>query len=202
MTALGAQSGYQAEVSINGHDGAAHVFRMPGSVTETVATLERRFAPIRFAYDGGTMAIGTAVVGRLRQFMIVLRTDLADHSIVMTVSVDGLGDAPPEKPARHLLGQVPAFPGGAPTFFAHDREAGMRLAVATTSSAPEDVQRFYAQSLPADGWKPALPAGAAGSRDFHVYLKDREICGVFASASPATRETRITVLHKEPGRDK
>ena len=200
---LGGKSGYTAEISVNGQDGSAQVFRMPDSLRETIAALERRFTPLTFTYAGGSMGIGTLVKDNVRLFMIALRLGLSDHTVVMTVTLTGAsGTAPPAAPTTHLLTQLPEYPGSAPSFYAHDRNAGMRLAVATTIAQPEDVRRFYTQRLTQSGWKPALPEGAGTPRELDMYLRERETCCVTATPSTTSRETRITLLHKEPGRDK
>jgi hypothetical protein len=203
LATLGGQAGYTADVSINGQNGAACVYRLPGSLREVIATLEKRLPPLAFTHAGGSMATGTLIKDNVRQFLIVLRTGLADQTLVMAVTLTGVAGAkPPAAPPAHLLKQIPAYPGSDPVFYAHDRQAGMQLAVATARTDPDAVQRFYQSQLSQAGWKSALPRRMGNTHDFQVYLRDRNTCCVFAAPTATGRETRITLLHKEPGKDK
>ncbi len=193
---LGAQRGYEAPVSVNGVGASAEVYRMPSPNLEAaLSTLKRTFPEMRFSHAGGNMVIGRG--SDTVQSLIVIQVDPAAPVVIFAIRSDG-SKSIPAHPARHLLAGLPAFPDSRPVFHAEDRNAGMSLAVAGSTMAPQAVLAYYESQLPADGWIPAFPAQRGHS--IQVYLRGRDIATLTAVRDHTDRATRITLLHKQPGR--
>ena len=112
-------------------------------------------------------------------------------------------------PERHMLRNVPAYPDSEPSFYAHDKNTDMALAVATSSSTPESVKAFYDAHMVAKGWKTAPEAylatpgsdtghpGPLPLRGFNIYLKGAALCFVLATETADRGETTISLIHKQ-----
>ena len=195
LTQAGAERGYTAPVTVNGTQAESEVFRLPGrDMAGGLALLGRTFPTMTFAYAGGNLALGHDDNGR--NTLIIVQPAINDPVTVFAIRA-GRGSVP-QRPDRHLLEQLPPFPGSRPVFHAQDRNTGASLAVATAAAPPHAVIAFYAGQLAAEGWIDALPPGPARSQ--HVFLRNREIATLTAVRDDAGHVTRITLLHKEPGK--
>jgi len=195
LVQAGAERGYTAAVAINGAEAEAEVFRLPGrNMTGALALLGRTFPDMTFAHAGGNLALGHD--DKRRNTLILIRP--AGGGSVTVFAIRTGGTPVPPRPDRHLLEHLPPFPGSRPVFHALDRNTGASLAVATASAPPHAVAEFYAGQLAAEGWISALPISHGRSQ--HVFLRNREIATVTAVRDDTGRTTRITLLHKEPGR--
>lgn len=99
-------------------------------------------------------------------------------------------DAPP---ARHMIEEIPAYPGSVPVSYMLNEDTRSAIEVSSTRADPASVQNYYETSLSGAGWTPVLPPCGSGA----IYLRGREICLVMARCRPdCPGETTITVLQK------
>ena len=196
LLTAGGTSVYRSEIDLNGTDARLSVFSFEHAADALVAKLSRLFANASFSFKGGTMAFGLLTEGHLAVRFLVIQ--LTNESQTLVVKIEQSADdyekslKPPEK---HLLSQIPEFPGSKPQFYARNKDSDMQLASSSTASTAADVNTFYESLLPAAGWEKPL----TNTSSLQLYMKGSAVCMVLCSQPDRTGTSTITLLHKTHG---
>ena len=222
IEASGGRIAYETAVIVNGGKGHLTVYSFDKPVTRVVRELRRIFNTDRISYSGGSTT--TTLIHSNDRVIRLIMVPLEDYLQTIVFHLEQSArdfNLSSVSPSRHLMKNIPAFPGSKPVFFAKDEATHMSMALSNALSTPEGVYNFFESSLTASGWTPApsrveeparswLPtmtpvrdgsnrhAGHAprmGGLSF--YLRGNEICCLFVHASDIPGESRTLLLYKE-----
>ncbi len=196
LTSAGGTAVYSAEIDLNGADASLAVFSFDLTADKLVGTLKTMFGGSSFAFKGGTMAFGIIEEGDTVIRLLVLQLTAETQALVVKIEQSADDYAASIKPPdRHMIMEVPEFPGSIPEFYARNRDTNLQLASSSTRSIPAEVNRFYSDRLKAAGWESPLE----DTSSLRVFMKGQAVCLVFASAPDKTGTGTITLLHKTHG---
>ena len=101
------------------------------------------------------------------------------------------------QPLKSHMQVIPEYPGSKPTYFMKDYGTETTLEVSSTASVPEQITKYYDNTLEASGWKRPLNQ----KKGIRIYLKGDEI--ILISAHEALDgHSRLTRVHKKQNVEK
>ncbi len=196
LTASGGKSVYRSAISLNGANADLAVFSFSDPTTQLIARLKRLFKDADFKFRGGRMAFCLTNDGSTVLRMIILK--VSDSSQTLLIKVEQTArdyEASKAPPDKHLIREVPEFPGSKPSFYAKNKDTEFQIAASTAPAAPADIAAFYANTLSAQGWENPLQDSAS----LQFFVKGSAVCMVMASRQERTGSSSITLLHKTHG---
>ncbi len=212
LETLGGSIAYEADVAVNNGTGRLAVYSFDKPIRAVFRDLRSVFAPETLTYNGGSMGFATLDAEGKHIRLVVIH--LPDHRRTLALAVEmdaAMRHESRRPPDRHRLAELPEYPGSVPVFFARDRRGGLAMAIASVQAEPAHVQRHYQSLLTQAGWTQLAPAPETATRRdtaslvlFAQARRDnplaQNICAVFAEPAPNTPgQTRLTLLHKQPG---
>lgn len=196
LSTAGGKSAYAADISLNGADAELTVFSFASEPTELISLLTRLFKGASFQYRGGRMAYAFLNEGDTVLRLIVLQVSEKAETLVIKIEQSAKEyEASKEPPKKHLIEEVPEFPGSKPVFYARNKDTDFQIASSTALTAPSDVQAFYADALSAQGWNSPLE----DSSSLQFYIRGSAVCMIMASKQERSGRSSITLLHKTHG---
>ena len=142
------------------------------------------------------MAFGFLKDGDTVLRMVILQLTAESTTLVVKIeqSVDDY-EKSLQPPDKHLLQNLPEFPGSTPLFYARNRDTDLQLATASTPSIAQDVHAFYSDTLTADDWQEPLQE----SSSLQFFIKGSGVSMVLVSERTRSSKSTITLLHKTHG---
>lgn len=196
LSSAGGTSAYKAELNINGADADLSVFSFEGSADRVVARLRTLFSDSSFAYNGGTMAFGFLKNGNTVLRFVLLQLTAESTTLVVKIE-QSVADyekslKPPDK---HMIPQLPEFPGSTPIFYARNHDTDLQLATSSTPATAADVNAFYTDSLSADKWEKPMQEASS----LQLFIRGSAVSMILVSAPTKAARSSITLLHKTHG---
>ena len=196
LTSAGGTSVYDTALNINGADADLSVFSFENAADDVVPRLRKLFANASFAYKGGTMAFGFLQKGNTVLRFVLLQLTAESTTLVVKIE-QSVADyekslKPPDK---HMIPQLPEFPGSTPIFYARNHDTDLQLATSSTPATAADVNAFYTDSLSADKWEKPMQEASS----LQLFIRGSAVSMVLVSAPTKAARSSITLLHKTHG---
>ena len=176
------------------------VYGFDKDLGDVVRELRIVFGSQDLRYAGGTLALATIrSAGKVLRLVVVGLSQEGQTVLFHLEQSREEYDASSRPPDRHLLAELPQYPGSDPMFFVRDEGTRLSLAVSATHSGQDEIRAFFDFGLPAAGWRTALPpVPGVPAQGLQMFLRGEEICCVFVETGRAGRN-RVTLLYKQPG---
>ena len=197
LTSLGGTRAYKADVTINQGSGSVAIYGFHKGLDQLLPEMLSAFKFTSFDYHGGSMASGSTMNDdTVTRFIIVQMTDV-QRTLVFTIEQSASeSDDSAQPPEKHLMPELPAFPGSSPTFYARDENTGMSIAMSTVLAEPMSIREFYGASLSASGWMQMFPS-QSNDAGMTVFLNKNEVACVNVELPSSSSLSKITLLHKK-----
>jgi hypothetical protein len=181
---------YQTTMTVNGRRNEVQVYAARNS--EPVAEqfkmqFEQQGATVKLgkSADGGAMGFARWDRGEARM-LVLTPGDRPDNLVFLFYPELGV--------AREPESPVTVYPGGTITQTVMNEDTQAFCTTLTTLDSVSQVQRFYAESLGNEGWRPVLPLKMSNGMSF--FHKKESTCCVLARSN-ASGETMVTVLVRD-----
>jgi len=193
LSAVGAQTAYEADVSINGAEGRISVLGFDDGIGNLVPRVSAMLPHAAFLNPSGSMCHSSWQQGRGLFDLILFNTQVETTSVALLLrQASGRHLTPAEAYGDSPIGNLPMYSDAAPRFVAQNHDTGTTLAVCDTSGSPAGALFFYAAQLTREGWASVLPLTGTTA----IFLRGQDICCIVATPSRGGNSTTITVLHK------
>jgi len=190
---LGGVCVYSTGVQLNGTPGTLAAYSLGISAAEVRASLSHTLGLPSSSSFGGAL-LTHVEKDRVRR-LFVLPAASGESTCVVLMFDQSLRDF------ARVSQESPAWPEGlpavtatAPLFSAVCAETHTAFAVAETPSDPQAATQEAAQTLSRAGWAEVSSAAAS---TFKMFSAGKKVCLLFASRSPQTDRTTISVLQRE-----
>jgi len=187
---MGGTRVYETAVRLNGAPGTLTAYAFEAAPAQTAPDLARRLGLPVTTPAGGSLLLH-AEKGRLVLLLVLPAASGNDATLILAFS-QTLRDAarvrqePPEWPE-----DMPAL-NATPVFSAICEKTRSTFVTAETAASPESAVEEAAQALAGAGWTEAVPSGST----FKLFAEGRRQCVLFASSSPQTGSTTISLLQR------
>lgn len=199
----GGKVAYQSRVTLNGAGGTLTVLSFDQTLRETVGTVAAVFGT-RLAAPAGSMSTGTVARDGRRIQLILISPDAYNRTLLFMLNQTEREAAASKVPRdQDPAPGVSPFPGSAPQFSAEDEAGGYRCTVSKAVADPATIHAYFSAQLVAGGWSDPLAgqqATSAAGPALRWFQKGNEVCLVHTMPQSRGEATRITILHKRPGR--
>jgi len=196
LRAAGGTSVYETSIGLNGSKAELSVFSFAESSASLVRRLRSIFKDAGFLAKGGSMAFAKTEDGDTVLRMIVIQVSESSKSLLIKVEQSRHDyEASLKPPAKHLIEEVPEFPGSTHVCNTGNADTDFQIACSSSRAAPADIRGYYADILPAKGWLNPLDE----STSLNIYMKEQSVCMVMATEPDKTGRSTITLLHKTHG---
>lgn len=201
INSQGGTHAYSADITLNGGAGIMSVYSLPDNISSVAEKLKKSMKFDEWTWNGGSMAMGkTSADGRKYNLLITSFNWSAQTLVYIIEQTAAEAELSSKPPLKHMLREIPPYPGSIPEFFMKDANTSTELAVASTSADKTDVYDFYNLSLRSTGWSPSFPTSKESSPDHQslmMYMKGSAICCLYVNDSGSKGSNRITLLHKQ-----
>ena len=183
---------YETTMNVNGrrNDVVVYSVRYTEPVIEQLrARFEGQGATVQLdpQPDGG--ALGRAAWDGGEARILVLAPDTQPNNVVFLFYPESGRSRVPQSP-------VPDYPRGTEGSVVANEDTEAFCKSFTTMDSVDQVQRYYAEALARDGWRPVLPLRASGGMAY--FHRKESTCCVLAAAQK-NGETVVTVLVRDKG---
>jgi len=199
--AIGLKQVYRTEYKINGSDAVLEVYGgdLPPGVAANrleAGLRARQFNVAIPGNDNGAVGVLTSKeeltrmivspAGQGKTMVFAVRQRWEDVARFNATTASGQAPDP-------VMSSIPPFPGGRLVYHIEDQKTKTTIAVYRAVGTPENARRFYAQSLPSNGWEPM--GGRDGGRSAPVmYRRGALNCMMSAQTDEKTGELTVTLL--------
>ncbi len=189
------QRGYEAPVRLQEGRGDTQLYAVKGSLHQIRAELENKHGH-SFAWMGGENVAWALAVenGRVHRYLVQPRPEADEWWVLHVDQRQRDAGRPGQKPRKHQLTDVPAFPNSSPTFYTRDEDNLLAVEISRTPVPPEAVLEQLSGTLRAEGWV-ASPTNVGGMQMFI----QRDQMAILSAKKGADGHTRVVRLHKPLG---
>ena len=194
---VGEHPAYTAAMKLNGGAAELEVYQVEGTVPQALERLISGYRALGaqvFGVSGAKLGWGVVLDGG--HVIRLLAANVGAHNTCMIFRMEqserefarsqGVPSAP-------LPPDIPVFPGTRWTQTIENEASHSMTATATVGAEPVSVLRYYFETLPRAGWRPAL-----GPRDqaSGMFVRGSEILAVNANSTGVRGQTVVIFFHK------
>ena len=194
---VGEHPAYTTTMKINGGACALEVYQVEGTPPQVLERLTAGYRALGaqvFCVSGAQLGWGMVLDGG--RVVRLLVSNVGRHNTSMLFRMEQTEQEfarSQQVPAHPLPSEVPLYPGLRWTQAIENEATDSTTATATVGAVPAAVLRYYAETLPAAGWKPGL-----GQRDqaTSLFVRGSELLAVDANSTGVRGQTVVIFLHK------
>ncbi len=191
---LKTSTAYRSDIQINDGQATLQVLGWNDNLDTVVPILRETWFSDKDAQlvRNAAGAFGVVCVDDTIMRLLVSEIDGSCIALRIEQSTDEF-DRSSRAPARHRL---TSYPNSTPVFFMKNEDTRTAIELSNAYCDPDAAYDALDSSMTEEGWLSPFPLQGAIQRRMNVYLRNKELCLVFAGGSQANGRSTVVVLHK------